>query len=65
MFFSSILVVVDPFNVKRLRSFKTKHDAPVGSNSHGPESPHVAFKRVQMIARNIERLQGKSRVEHS
>src|SRR5579863_2630884 len=50
------LVAVDQFNVKSVRSFKTKNDAPVGSHGHGPEPFQVAFERVQTITGKVEFL---------
>ena len=57
-------MVVGQLNVKRILSFKTENDAPIGPHSHGPESLQVAFQRVQAIARQIERLWRCRRIEN-
>ena len=57
-------MVVRQFNVKRILSFKSEYDAPIGPHRHGPKSLQVAFQRVQAIARQIERLRRCGRIQN-
>jgi hypothetical protein len=47
------LVVVGQFNVKGVRSFKTKNNASVGPHRHGPEAFQIAFERMKMITGEV------------
>lgn len=49
-------MVISQFNVKRIFSFKSENDAPVGPHRHGPESSQIAFHRVKAIVGQLERL---------
>jgi hypothetical protein len=48
-------VVIDQFNVKRIRALKTKNNAPIRVNRDGPEFPEVAGQLVQTIPREVYR----------
>jgi hypothetical protein len=63
--YSPFLMVVNQVDFISLAIFKTKDDAPVGANGHGPVSLVIALKRMQMIAGEIESLRGGSGVQHS
>jgi hypothetical protein len=62
--FSSSLVVIDKFNVKRIIPFKAKNDAPISLYSHGPQPFQFSFKRVQPIARDIQSLRRRGGIEN-
>jgi hypothetical protein len=38
MKFSSFLMIIGQFNVKRILAFKSENDAPISPHGHGPES---------------------------
>jgi hypothetical protein len=58
------LVIVNQFNVKRVSVFKSKNDPPVGPHRSCPETSHVAFQRMQMIARDVQTLGRSGSVEN-
>jgi hypothetical protein len=64
MVFSSFLVVVDQLNVKSVLAFKAEDDAPVGPDCRRPQPFHVAFKRMQAIAGNVQSLRRRGGIEH-
>jgi hypothetical protein len=57
-------MVVDQFNVKGIRSLKTKNDAPVGPHGHGPKPFQVTFERVQTISGQVYFLRGSCIVKY-
>jgi hypothetical protein len=57
------LVIVNQFNVERVSAFKSKNDPPVGTDRDCPETFHVTFQRVQMIARDVQALGRSGSVE--
>jgi len=59
----SILVIVSQFDVKCIFTNETKNNAPVGSNSDGPESTQIALKGMQMVAGEIQRLRCRGLIE--
>ena len=57
-------MVVNQGNVASVAIFKTKDDAPIGTNGHGPISLIIALELVQTIAWEIESLRGGSGVQY-
>ena len=57
-------MVVDQFNVKGIRSFKTENYAPVGPHGYRSQPLQVAFEWVQAIAGNIQSLRRGGGVEN-
>jgi hypothetical protein len=57
-------MVVDQFNIKRVGSFKTKNNAPVGPYCHGPEALSITFERVKAIPWNIQSLRRSGGVKN-
>jgi len=52
----AVLVVVNQFNVKRIRAIKTENNAPVRPHRNRPKTLQVAFQRVKPIPGNVEGL---------
>ena len=44
------LVVVDQFNVKRIRTLKAENNAPVRPHRNRPKTLQVAFQRVKPVS---------------
>lgn len=57
-------MVVDQFNVKCVRPLKAEHDAPIRTHGQRPQSLQVTLERVQPIARNIQSLRRRSRIQN-
>ena len=56
-------MVVDQFNVKGVRAFKTKDNAPIGAYRNRPVALQVASERVQPVAGQIHPLRGRGRIK--
>lgn len=56
MLYSPNLVIVDQFDVARVRALKSENDAPISPHRHRPESLQAAFQRVQAIPRKVHSL---------
>jgi hypothetical protein len=56
-------MVIDQFNVKSVRAFKTKDNPPISAHGDRPEASQVASERVQPVAGQIHRLRGLGRIK--
>ena len=56
-------MVIDQFNLKSVRAFKTKDNAPIGTHRDRPKALQVASERVQSLAGQIHRLRGLGRIK--
>jgi hypothetical protein len=61
--FSFSLVVINQLNVKSVCSVKAENDTPVGSHRHGPETPQIAFERMQPVAWKVEGLRRSGSIQ--
>ena len=62
--FSSSLVIVDQFNVKSIIPCKAENDAPIGPHRHRPQPLQITLQRMQAIARKIQGLRRRGRIEN-
>lgn len=56
-------MVIDQFNVKSVRAFKTKDNTPIGAHRDRPKALQVASERVQPVAGQIHCLRGLGRIK--
>lgn len=49
-------MVVDQFNIERIRLLKAENNTPVGAYGNRPNTLQVAFKGVQTITGKVNRL---------
>jgi hypothetical protein len=58
------LVVVDQFNVKRIRAIKTEDNPSVRPHRNRPKPLHISFQRVKPVSRKAKLLRRYGVVEH-
>jgi hypothetical protein len=57
-------VVVDQFNVKRIRAVKAENNAPVRPNGIRPQPFKIAFERMKAVAGQVKFLWASRVIEN-
>ncbi len=58
------LVIVDQFNVKRIRALKAKNDSPVRPHANRPKPFKIALEPMKPVAGQVKSLWGRRPIEN-
>jgi hypothetical protein len=50
---TSLLVIINQFNIASVPVLESKYDSPVGSNGRGPKALAISFELMKTIAGEI------------
>ncbi len=64
VWFLFCLVIVDQFNVKRIRTLKAENNAPVRPNRNRPKPFEIALERIKAVAGQVKFLWGCRVIEN-